>query len=164
MQVSSLAMVWLLNSLMAVLGCFTHVPFFEMEGSQISVSTGDPGGQAMKRDEPQPDASGVYRVGGGVSAPKLIHSVDPELPHEARKKKLGGTCVLAVVVDRQGIPQDIEVAKSIADGLARKFRVAAQQLDENAIEAVKQYRFEPGEYKGAPVPVKINVSVQYVIY
>src|SRR5208337_3235720 len=47
---------------------------------------------------------GAYRVGGGVSVPKLIYQPDPEYSEEARKAKFQGTCVLWVVVGADGKP------------------------------------------------------------
>jgi hypothetical protein len=44
--------------------------------------------------QPNPNSSGIYHVGGGVSAPTLTWSVDPEFSDKARKKKLHGKCVV----------------------------------------------------------------------
>ena len=45
---------------------------------------------------------GVFRVGGGVSAPMVLVKVDPEYSEEARKAKYSGTVMLSVVVDAEG--------------------------------------------------------------
>ena len=42
---------------------------------------------------------GLYHVGGGVAAPQLIYSVDPEFSDEARRAKFQGVCVVSLVVD-----------------------------------------------------------------
>ena len=55
---------------------------------------------------------GAYRVGGGVSGPRLTFSPDPEYSEEARKAKFQGTCVLWVVVGADGRPRDIRVART----------------------------------------------------
>jgi periplasmic protein TonB len=96
---------------------------------------------------------GVFRVGGGVSAPKAIFSPDPEYSEEARKAKYQGTCVLSVIVGPDGKPRDIRVARSLGLG-----------LDEKAIEAVNQWKFEPAQKDGRPVAVAINVEVQFRLY
>ncbi len=121
---------------------------------------------ANKQDAatPNPDASGVYHVGNGVTAPQAIYSVDPEFSDQARKKKLGGTCIISMVVDATGTPQDVQVSKSIASTVGPKLQSAAKGLDENAIKAAKQYRFKPGTYQGKPVPVEIKVEINYLIY
>jgi periplasmic protein TonB len=96
---------------------------------------------------------GAFRVGGGVSGPKLIYQPDPEYSEEARKAKFQGTCVLWVVVGADGKPRDIRVARTLGLG-----------LDEKAIEAVKTWRFEPGKKDDKPVATMINVEVTFRLY
>jgi periplasmic protein TonB len=96
---------------------------------------------------------GVFRVGGGVSAPKAIYSPDPEYSEEARKAKYQGTCVLWLVVGPDGRPRDIKVSRTLGLG-----------LDEKAIEAVKTWRFEPAMKDNKPVAVQINVEVSFRLY
>jgi TonB family protein len=96
---------------------------------------------------------GVFRVGGGVSAPKPLYAPDPEYSEEARKAKYQGTCVLWLVVGPDGRPRDIRVSRTLGLG-----------LDEKAIEAVKQWKFEPAMKDGKPVAVQINVEVSFRLY
>jgi periplasmic protein TonB len=96
---------------------------------------------------------GAFRVGGGVSAPKAIYAPDPEYSEEARKAKFQGTCVLWLVVGPDGKPRDIKVSRTLGLG-----------LDEKAIEAVKQWKFEPAMKDGKPVAVQINVEVSFRLY
>jgi protein TonB len=96
---------------------------------------------------------GVFRVGGGVSAPKALFAPDPEYSEEARKAKYQGTCVLWLVVGPDGRPRDIHIARSLGLG-----------LDEKAIEAVKNWKFEPAMKDGKPVAVQINVEVDFRLY
>jgi periplasmic protein TonB len=96
---------------------------------------------------------GAFRVGGGVSAPKAVYAPDPEYSEEARKAKYQGTCVLWLVVGPDGRPRDIKVQRTLGLG-----------LDEKAIEAVKQWRFEPAMKDGKPVAVQINVEVSFRLY
>ena len=96
---------------------------------------------------------GAFRVGGGVSAPRPIYSPDPEYSEEARKAKFQGTCVLWLVVGPDGRPRDIKIARTLGLG-----------LDEKAIEAVKNWKFEPAMKDGKPVAVMINVEVSFRLY
>jgi len=96
---------------------------------------------------------GLFHVGGGVSAPKAIYSPDPEYSEEARKAKYQGTCVLWLIVGPDGRPRDIRVARTLGLG-----------LDEKAIEAVKNWRFDPAMKDGKPVAVPINVEVSFRLY
>jgi len=96
---------------------------------------------------------GVFRVGGGVSAPRVIYQPDPEYSEEARKAKYQGVCVLWLVVGPDGRPRDIRVSRTLGLG-----------LDEKAVEAVKTWRFEPAMKDGKPVAVQINVEVSFRLY
>jgi TonB family protein len=88
-----------------------------------------------------------------VSAPKVIYQPDPEYSEEARKAKFQGTCVLWLVVGADGKPRDIRVARTLGLG-----------LDEKALDAVKNWRFEPALKDGKPVAVQINVEVSFRLY
>jgi protein TonB len=114
--------------------------------------------------EPNPDASGKYHLGDGVSAPKLLFAPDPEFADEARRKRVQGVTVLSLTVDISGNPQDVRVTRSMAEDVKEKYKHAAMSLDQKALEAVKQYRFQPGQFQGKPVPVEIPVSVSFRIY
>ncbi len=96
---------------------------------------------------------GVYRVGGGVSAPKVIYEVDPEFSEEARKAKYQGVVVVGLEIGPDGRVRDAKVARSLGLG-----------LDEKAIEAVKKWKFEPARKDGVPVAVMVNVEVSFRLY
>jgi TonB family protein len=93
---------------------------------------------------------GAYKIGGGVSAPVAIVKPEPEYSEEARKAKWQGAVLLSLVVDENGVPQDIKVIKSLGLG-----------LDQKAIEAVQKWRFKPGQKDGKPVPVSANIEVNF---
>jgi TonB family protein len=93
---------------------------------------------------------GVYRIGGGVSAPVLLHKVEPEYSEEARKAKFQGTVVLYVVVDDKGTPQQLKVVRPLGLG-----------LDEKAIEAVQKWKFRPGYLNGKAVSVAATIEVNF---
>src|SRR5262249_51927607 len=62
----------------------------------------------------------VYRVGGGVSAPKATYTPDPNYAEKARKAKFQGVCVLTAIIGIDGRPRDIKVARAIGEGLDAK--------------------------------------------
>lgn len=96
---------------------------------------------------------GVYKVGGGISAPQAISSPDPDYTEEARLAKKQGTCVLWMIVDATGHPRDIKVVRGLGLG-----------LDAKAVEAVRQWRFQPSLKDGKPVDVEISVEVEFHLY
>ncbi len=98
-----------------------------------------------------PEPAEVFRIGGGqVEAPVPVHKVEPEYTQEARVAKYMGSVLLTVVIGEDGRPFNIQVLRGIGLG-----------LDERAVEAVKQWRFEPGTKGGAPVNVRANIEVNF---
>jgi periplasmic protein TonB len=96
---------------------------------------------------------GVMSVGGGVSAPQVIHSIQPEFTPEARQANYEGTVSIQLIVDSQGNPQAIHVVRHLGMG-----------LDQKAIEAVQQYRFRPAIYQGHPVAVQMVIDVEFHLH
>jgi periplasmic protein TonB len=96
---------------------------------------------------------GIYRVGGGVSAPRTLYAPDPDYSEEARKAKYQGTVVLWTIVGPDGKPREIRVVRSLGMG-----------LDEKAVEALRKWRFAPAYKEGQPVAVQINVEVNFQLY
>lgn len=96
---------------------------------------------------------GVMSVGGGVSAPQVVHSVDPEFTEEARRADFEGTVAIQLIVDAQGKPQDIHVTRHLGMG-----------LDQKAIEAVRQYLFRPAMYQGHAVAVQMVIEVAFRLH
>ena len=92
-------------------------------------------------------------VGGGVSAPVVIHSVVPEFTESARSANYQGTVSIQLIVDPQGNPQNVHVVRHLGNG-----------LDEKAVAAVKQYRFRPAMYQGHPVAVQMIIDVDFHLH
>lgn len=86
------------------------------------------------------------------SAPVPIHRADPEYTKEARNAKIEGAVLIKCVIDENGIPTDLMVERSLDKG-----------LDEKAIEAVKKWRFQPGLKDGKPVPVSVNIQINFTL-
>jgi protein TonB len=96
---------------------------------------------------------GLMSVGGGVSAPVVLHSVQPEFTSEARAANFQGSVSIQLIVDSQGNPQNVHVIGHLGMG-----------LDEKAVEAVRQYRFKPAMYEGHPVAVQMAINVTFHLY
>ena len=96
----------------------------------------------------------LYKIGGDVSAPEVIHSVEAEFSDYARRNLICGINLIGLTVDANGNPQDLHVIKSLEPS-----------LDAQAIEAVSQYRFRPAMKDGTtPVPVRISVEIDFRLY
>lgn len=96
---------------------------------------------------------GPMHIGGGVSKPVVLYSVDPEFSEEARKAKFSGNVMVYLWVDQDGKPSHIRVVRGVGMG-----------LDEKAIEAVRQYRFKPAMKDGKPVTVDLYFEVNFQIF
>ena len=92
-------------------------------------------------------------VGGGVSAPVVVHEIEPEFTEDARKSNFQGTVGIQLIVDAQGNPQDVRVVQHLGMG-----------LDQKAMDAVRQYRFKPAMYQGHPVAVQLVIDVDFRLH
>jgi TonB family protein len=92
----------------------------------------------------------VYRVGGGVSAPSIVSARPPDYTDEASRAHKQGKVVLSLIVDPTGRARNLRVVSPLGYG-----------LDDKAIEAVRQWRFQPGIKDGKPVYVQLNIEVEF---
>lgn len=100
---------------------------------------------------PPQTGPGVYRISaGGVKAPKLLSKVEPKYTDEARTAKLAGTVVLYTEICPDGIARNTTVVRALGLG-----------LDENAIQAISQWQFQPGLKDDKPVTVAATIEVNF---
>ena len=107
----------------------------------------------LKDSEQPPPLEGVRQVGGGVSPPRLLSSVDPGYNNYARAAKVSGISTINLIVDEHGRPTHLSVVRPLGVG-----------LDEQALAAVRQYTFSPAMFGGKPVAVAMNVEVNFQIF
>jgi TonB family protein len=83
--------------------------------------------------------------------PKILHSVPLEPTDEARKNHVSGTVMVALTIDPEGNPQNVHAVRGVGMG-----------MDERAVEAAKQYRFEPTlDENGLPIPQTITLPLKF---
>jgi TonB family protein len=114
-------------------------------GEMTPVSSFQP---SMNSDGPE-----FYRVGGSVTAPVPLNSVEAHYTNAARKAKIQGNCWISFIVNANGIPQTPKVIHGLDPG-----------LDQNALDSVSKYRFRPAMKDGHPVPVILTVQVNFKLY
>jgi TonB family protein len=112
------------------------------EGTGPGVGPGSGGGTG----------GGPYRPGAGIEAPRLIKEVRPLYTDEARRRGIQGDVVLEVVVTRSGSVDRVSVVRGLGAG-----------LDQNAIAAVKQWKFDPARRQGAAVDVVVEIAVEFTM-
>jgi TonB family protein len=98
----------------------------------------------------QAASASAARVGGPVSSPHQVSRKEPAYSEEARKRRIQGSITLSLVVDESGNPRDVAVLLPLGAG-----------LDQSAVDAVRQWRFQPGEKNGHPVAVQATVEVTF---
>ena len=94
-------------------------------------------------------ASAVLKTGEKVKPPKLVHDVPPVYPEAARKAGVQGVVILQATADTYGHVSEVKVLRSVP------------LLDQAAIDALKQWVYEPMVIDGKPQPVTFTVTVQF---
>jgi len=141
------------NSPEAVVTMKVYSQFLRQLGRVDEATELDARSTATQRSNAQPasaPSSGVYRIGNGVTPPKVLRKVEPEYTGEARAAGLQGTVAITCEIG--------------TDGLARNFRILrglGLGLDEKTIDAVSQWQFQPGAKDGQPVPVLGTIEVNW---
>ena len=110
----------------------------------VAVVLGLSGQTSAQQDET------IHKPGNGVSTPRLIKDVKPGYTPGAMRRKVNGTVLLRCVVDRDGVPTRIQIIDALDD-----------ELDRVSLDALKQWRFEPGHKDGEAVLVQIDVAMAF---
>ena len=93
---------------------------------------------------------GAVKAVGDIKPPKLIKKVNPIFPEEARKEGISGEVILIVRSDEQGDIVEVKISKS-----------PHELLSKAAIEAVKQWKYEPMLVKGKPMPTIFTITMTF---
>jgi TonB family protein len=89
----------------------------------------------------------------GLVAPQALFRPEPHYVEIARQAKYQGTTILNLIINKQGIPEQIQVARALGIG-----------LDDSAVETVRRWRFSPATKDGDPVEVLISFEVNFRLY
>jgi protein TonB len=97
---------------------------------------------------------GAYRPGSGVESPRLLRDAKPQYTADAMRAKIQGRVEIECIVEPTGQCGRIQVVRSLDPVFG---------LDQEAIKAVRQWRFVPGRYKGQEVPVIITIELTFTL-
>jgi protein TonB len=136
------------------------IDLFDGEGGVVGgVEGGIPGGvlggvlggmvAEVLPPPPPPPPKAPTRIGGDIKPPALIHRVEPEYPPVAVSGKIQGLVILEAEVNEAGVVTDVRVLRPML------------LLDEAAIKAVKQWRYQPLVLNGTPVPFILTVTLNF---
>lgn len=97
----------------------------------------------------QNDDEMVYDLAAGITPPRVTKQVNPIYPTN-RGVRAVGSVIIALVVSSKGLPKDPHVVKGLD-----------KDLDESAVEAVKEWRFDPAQKNGKAIAVRVSVQIQF---
>lgn len=97
---------------------------------------------------------GIYRPGSGVINPRILREVKPQYTADAMRAKVQGTVLLECVVLPDGTVGRVDVVKSLDPTFG---------LDQEAVKAAKQWRFQPGTRFGEPVAVLVTIELTFTL-
>jgi len=113
---------------------------------------GEPAGAGGgKIDVPGGVVGGVLSGGGKTMPPKLVKDVEPVYPAEARKAGIEGVVIMEATTDLYGRIANVKVLRSIP------------ALDQAAMDALKQWVYEPMVVDGKPRAVTFTVTVKFTL-
>ena len=93
-----------------------------------------------------------YDPDAGITAPKVIHKVNPTYPEEARQQGIQGIVVSEAIIDSEGTVVDVKVLES-----------PDEILNQPTVDALTQWKFEPATKDGKPIDVIYVLSVKYAL-
>lgn len=97
---------------------------------------------------------GFYRPGNGVMMPRVLAEVKPSYTADAMRAKIQGVVMVEAVVREDGSVGQVQVTRSLDPTFG---------LDQEAIKAVRRWRFAPGTRFGQPVPVLVEIELTFTL-
>ena len=97
---------------------------------------------------------GFYRPGNGVAMPAVISEVKPSYTADAMRQKIQGVVMVEAVVMPDGGVGQVTVVRSLDPTFG---------LDQEAVKAVRRWRFRPGTRFGQPVPVLVEIELTFTL-
>lgn len=122
-------------------------------GQAIGVGAGT-GSGPMPRQEMDAQWTDAYRPGSGVLLPRPLREVKPRYTADAMRNKIQGAVLMECVVETDGTVRRLRVVRS----LDKLFG-----LDEEAVKATRQWRFQPGTKDGRPVAVVVTIELTFML-
>ena len=99
---------------------------------------------------PVAEPTGPIHVGGDVQKPEKIKAPQPQYTEIARKARIQGVVIVQAIINKEGEVTNVKVLKGLAMGLS-----------EEAVKAIKTWKFSPATLNGKPVDVYYNLTVNF---
>ena len=130
-------------------------PAISGDPNGVPYGTGIDLGQIPKPEPPKvtsppvPVTRAPMRVGGKVQAAKIVHQVTPVYPPLARQARISGIVRLEAVISRSGTIESLQVM------------TGHPLLTQAALDAVRQWVYQPTQLNGQPVEVLTQIEVNF---
>jgi TonB family protein len=121
-------------------------------GTGQGIGSGEGTGSVIGDGASGGTGGGPYRPGSGIEPPRLLREVKAEYTDAARRRRLTGDVLLEIVVRRDGSVGDVTLLRGLGAG-----------LDQRAVAAVRQWRFDPARRRGVAVDVIVEVAVEFTL-
>jgi periplasmic protein TonB len=120
-------------------------------GVEGGVPGGVVGGVVGGLPQGPPPPTKVVRIGGSIIAPKIVHKVPPEYPALAATARVSGIVIIEAQVDTHGKVKTANILRGVT------------LLDEAALAAVRQWRYQPLLLNGEPTEFILTVTVTFTL-
>ena len=106
-------------------------------------------GRAQDKQADKEAEETVYDLGPGVSPPRVIKQVSPNYK-TTRGVRLEGSVIVGLIVSSRGVPREVRVIEGID-----------KDVDQSAVEAVRQWRFAPARKDDKPIAVRVSLEIDF---
>jgi protein TonB len=135
-------------------GALSGLPAAPSTGSGTGTGAGPGTGSGLGPGSGGGFGGGAYRPGSGIISPKLITEVKPQYTADAMRAKIQGTVMVEAVVLPDGSVGNAQITRSLDPTFG---------LDQEALKAVRRWRFVPGTRQGQPVPVLVEIELTFTL-
>jgi TonB family protein len=146
--------IFVLAFTIPAVGVFGATVFRTDASSALSIS-GMPAGEEPekekeKRTEPKLKTVSAESLCDELTHPVVVDKINPKYPADAREEKIMGLVIVETVITEEGVVEEIQVLES-----------PDERLSTAAVDAIKQWRFEPALCDGEPVGVYYNLTINF---
>ena len=106
--------------------------------------------QTAQPDSGKDSDEQVYELGDGIIPPRVVHQVAPRHVRGSQGFRVGGVVLIGLVVTSKGLSRDVHVVKSLD-----------KEIDASAVDAVREWRFDPAKKNDKPVAVNVTVEIRF---
>jgi protein TonB len=135
-------------------GALSGLPSTPSTGSGTGTGAGAGTGSGLGAGYGGGFGGGAYRPGSGIVSPRVLQEVKPAYTADAMRAKIQGTVWIEAIVLPDGSVGNVQITRSLDPTFG---------LDQEAIKAVKRWRFVPGTRRGEAVPVLVEIELTFTL-